>query len=59
LFFFIQMFLTAVSSWATGWLSDGTSQPLVIMTSVASALLVAGWWALQQKAAPVGQARLG
>lgn len=59
LFFFIQMFLTAVSSWATGWLSDGTSQPLVIMTSVASALLIAGWWALQQKAAPVGQARLG
>ncbi|MEW5510201.1 multidrug effflux MFS transporter [Pseudomonas antarctica] len=59
LFFFIQMFLTAMSSWATGWLSDGTSQPLVIMTSVASALLVAGWWALQQKAAPVGQARLG
>ena len=59
LFFFIQMFLTAVSSWATGMLSDGTSQPLVIMTSVASALLVAGWWALQQKAAPVGQARLG
>lgn len=58
LFFFIQMFLTAMSSWATGWLSDGTSQPLVIMTSVASALLVAGWWALQQKAAPVGQARL-
>ncbi|AZF63457.1 multidrug effflux MFS transporter [Pseudomonas sp. LBUM920] len=59
LFFFIQMFLTAMSSWATGWLSDGTSQPLVITTSVASALLVAGWWALQQKAAPVGQARLG
>ncbi|WP_456025474.1 multidrug effflux MFS transporter [Pseudomonas capeferrum] len=59
LFFFIQMFLTAVSSWATGLLSDGTSQPLVIMTSVASALLVAGWRALQQKAAPVGQARLG
>ncbi|WP_455917749.1 multidrug effflux MFS transporter [Pseudomonas cerasi] len=47
LFFFIQMFLTAVSSWATGMLSDGTSQPLVIMTSVASALLVAGWRALQ------------
>ncbi|MCJ7959961.1 MAG: multidrug effflux MFS transporter [Pseudomonas sp.] len=59
LFFFIQMFLTAVSSWATGMLSDGTSQPLVIMTSVASTLLVAGWRALQQKAAPVGQARLG
>jgi len=59
LFFFIQMFLTAVSSWATGMLSDGTSQPLVIMTSVASALLVAGWRALQQNAAPVGQARLG
>lgn len=59
LFFFIQMFLTAVSSWATGLLSDGTSQPLVIMTSVASALLVASWRALQQKAAPVGQARLG
>ncbi|WP_369303246.1 multidrug effflux MFS transporter [Pseudomonas sp. N2-5-1-1] len=59
LFFFIQMFLTAVSSWATGMLSDGTSHPLVIMTSVASALLVAGWRALQQKAAPVGQARLG
>ncbi|WP_404487885.1 multidrug effflux MFS transporter [Pseudomonas sp. HT11] len=59
LFFFIQMFLTAVSSWATGMLSDGTSPPLVIMTSVASALLVAGWRALQQKAAPVGQARLG
>lgn len=59
LFFFIQMFLTAVSSWATGLLSNGTSQPLVIMTSLASVLLIASWLALQQKAAPVGQARLG
>ncbi|KIQ08335.1 MFS transporter [Pseudomonas simiae] len=59
LFFFTQMLLTAVSSWATGLLSDGTSAPLVIMTSVASVLLVTSWLALQQKAAPVTQARLG
>ncbi|NVZ70631.1 multidrug effflux MFS transporter [Pseudomonas costantinii] len=48
LFFFTQMFLTAVSSWATGLLSDGTSEPLVIMTSVASALLVSAWLALRK-----------
>ena len=48
LFFFIQMFLTALSSWATGLLSDGTSQPLVIMTALASALLVAGWLTLRK-----------
>jgi len=42
------MFLTAVSSWATGLLSDGTSQPLVIMTAVASALLVATWLTLHK-----------
>ncbi|UEL25344.1 multidrug effflux MFS transporter [Pseudomonas fluorescens] len=47
LFFFTQMFLTAVSSWATGLLSDGTSQPLMIMTLVASALLVTGWLTLR------------
>ncbi|NWC77788.1 multidrug effflux MFS transporter [Pseudomonas sp. P7759] len=59
LFFFTQMFLTAVSSWATGLLSDGTSAPLVMMTALASVWLVASWLALQQKAAPVAQARLG
>ncbi|ROM49602.1 Bcr/CflA family drug resistance efflux transporter [Pseudomonas canadensis] len=59
LFFFTQMFLTAVSSWATGLLSDGTSAPLVMMTALASVLLVTSWVALQQKAAPVAQARLG
>nr|WP_314568362.1 multidrug effflux MFS transporter [uncultured Pseudomonas sp.] len=46
LFFFTQMFLTAVSSWVTGLLSDGTSGPLVIMTAVASVLLVASWLTL-------------
>ncbi|MGY2257074.1 multidrug effflux MFS transporter [Pseudomonas reactans] len=59
LFFFTQMFLTAVSSWATGLLSDGSSAPLVMMTALASVLLVTSWLALQQKAAPVAQARLG
>ncbi|MGY2195250.1 multidrug effflux MFS transporter [Pseudomonas pergaminensis] len=59
LFFFTQMFLTAVSSWATGLLSDGTSAPLVMMTALASVLLGTSWLALQQKAAPVAQARLG
>ena len=48
LFFFIQMFLTAASSWATGLLSDGTSQPLVIMTAVASVLLVTTWLTLHE-----------
>ncbi len=48
LFFFIQMFLTAVSSWVTGLLSDGTSLPLVIMTSVASALLITSWLTLHK-----------
>lgn len=48
LFFFIQMFVTAVSSWATGLLSDGTAQPLVIMTSLASTLLVISWLTLRK-----------
>lgn len=48
LFFFIQMFLTAASSWATGLLSDGTSQSLVIMTAVASVLLVTTWLTLHE-----------
>lgn len=47
LFFFIQMFVTAVSSWVTGLLSDGSSAPLVLMTSLASALLVTTWLALR------------
>ncbi len=46
LFFFTQMFLTALSSWATGLLSDGTSQPLLIMTAAASALLATTWLTL-------------
>ncbi|ROM33740.1 Bcr/CflA family drug resistance efflux transporter [Pseudomonas poae] len=54
LFFFIQMFITAVGSWLTGLLSDGTSTALMIMTSAASVLLASSWLALQQKAAPVG-----
>ncbi|MGY2288687.1 multidrug effflux MFS transporter [Pseudomonas sp. SDO528_S397] len=53
LFFFTQMGLTAVSSWATGLLSDGSSRPLVIMTCLASALLLLSWRGLQEKAAPV------
>lgn len=48
LFFFIQMILTAVSSWVTGLLSDGTSQPLLIMTAAASALLALSWLTLHQ-----------
>lgn len=48
LFFFIQMIVTALSSWATGLLSDGTAQPLVIMTSLASALLVTSWLTLRK-----------
>lgn len=47
LFFFIQMFLTAVSSWATGLLSDGSAAPLVIMTSLASVLLTGSWVVLR------------
>ncbi|MGH8450784.1 multidrug effflux MFS transporter [Pseudomonas sp.] len=52
LFFFIQMFLTAVGSWVTGLLSDGTSTPLVIMTAAASALLVASWLTLHKSPLP-------
>ena len=48
LFFFIQMILTAVSSWVTGLLSDGTSLPLVIMTAAASALLITSWLTLHK-----------
>lgn len=48
LFFFIQMIVTALSSWATGLLSDGTAQPLVIMTSLASVLLVTSWLTLRK-----------
>ena len=47
LFFFTQMFLTALSSWVTGLLSNGTSLPLVIMTALASGLLLSSWLALR------------
>ena len=57
LFFFTQMFLTAVSSWATGLLSDGTSKPLVIMTSIATLLLVTCWLALRKTLCGSGLAR--
>jgi DHA1 family bicyclomycin/chloramphenicol resistance-like MFS transporter len=56
LFFFIQMFLTAISSGITGWLSDGTSQPLLNMTGVASILLVATWMTLHPKQSGRAQA---
>ena len=57
LFFFTQMFLTAVSSWITGLLSDGTSLPLVIMTSVASFLLLVSWLTLRKPKCGSGLAR--
>ncbi|WP_219266199.1 multidrug effflux MFS transporter [Pseudomonas sp. Xaverov 259] len=57
LFFFIQMILTAVSSWVTGLLSDGTSQPLLIMTAAASALLALSWLTLHQTKCGSGLAR--
>ena len=57
LFFFIQMFLTAVSSWMTGLLSDGTSLPLVIMTAAASALLALSWLTLHTTQCGSGLAR--
>ncbi|TSD77469.1 multidrug effflux MFS transporter [Pseudomonas sp. KBS0710] len=57
LFFFIQMFLTAVSSWVTGLLSDGTSLPLVIMTAAASALLITSWLTLRKTRCGSGLAR--
>lgn len=47
LFFFTQMFLTALGSWVTGLLSNGTSLPLVIMTALASGLLLTSWLALR------------
>ena len=59
LFFFTQMFLTALSSWATGLLSDGTSRPLVIMTALASALLVVSWLTLRKTQCGSGLARDG
>ena len=57
LFFFIQMFLTAVSSWVTGLLSDGTSLPLLIMTAAASALLALSWLTLHTTQCGSGLAR--
>ena len=57
LFFFTQMFLTAVSSWVTGLLSDGTAVPLVIMTGVASLLLMTSWLALHTTQRESGLAR--
>ncbi|KTB59698.1 multidrug effflux MFS transporter [Pseudomonas fluorescens] len=57
LFFFIQMILTAVSSWVTGLLSDGTSQPLLIMTVAASALLALSWLTLHKTQCGSGLAR--
>ena len=59
LFFFTQMFLTALSSWATGLLSDGTPTPLVIMTVAASTLLVTGWLMLRKTKCGSGLAREG
>ncbi|OYU08629.1 MAG: Bcr/CflA family drug resistance efflux transporter [Pseudomonas sp. PGPPP1] len=57
LFFFTQMFLTALSSWATGLLSDGTSTPLIIMTASASALLATSWLTLHTTKSGSGLAR--
>jgi len=57
LFFFTQMLLTAVSSWVTGLLSDGTSAALIIMTVVASLLLVTTWLTLHKTKCGSGLAR--
>jgi len=57
LFFFTQMFLTALSSWATGLLSDGTSGPLVVMTCMATVLLVTSWLTLHKTQCGSGLAR--
>ena len=57
LFFFTQMILTALSSWATGWLSDGTCVPLVIMTGAASLLLMTSWLTLHKTKCGSGLAR--
>ena len=57
LFFFTQMFLTALSSWATGLLSDGTSKPLLSMTALATVLLVISWLTLRKTQCGSGLAR--
>lgn len=51
LFFFIQMALTAVCSLVTGYLSNGTAGPMVIVTLACSAGFGAVWSGLRRHAA--------
>lgn len=48
LFFFIQMAITALCSFATGKLSNGTVGPMVIMTSIASIAFCFVWFVLRR-----------
>ncbi|MET3131751.1 DHA1 family bicyclomycin/chloramphenicol resistance-like MFS transporter [Oxalobacteraceae bacterium GrIS 1.11] len=49
LFFFCQMAITALCSFITGQLSDGSVRPTVWMTLAASAALCATWLALRER----------
>lgn len=51
LFFFIQMALTAICSLVTGYLSNGTAGPMVIVTVACSAAFGAVWSGLRRHAA--------
>jgi DHA1 family bicyclomycin/chloramphenicol resistance-like MFS transporter len=53
LFFFIQMALTAVCSYLTSCLSDGSAGPMMFVTAVSSAAFGAVWAGLRTAAEPL------
>lgn len=55
LFFFIQMALTAVCSYLTSCLSDGTAGPMMFVTAVSSAAFGAVWSGLRAAAEPLAE----
>lgn len=57
LFFFIQMAITAACGGVLAWLSDGTAQPMIVVTAGASIAFVAVVVGLRERGASVGSRR--
>ncbi|WP_176039413.1 multidrug effflux MFS transporter [Burkholderia stabilis] len=57
LFFFIQMAITAACGGVLAWLSDGTAQPMIVVTAGASIAFVAVVVGLRERGASAGSRR--
>ncbi|WP_455732139.1 MFS transporter, partial [Burkholderia stabilis] len=57
LFFFIQMAITAACGGVLAWLSDGTAQPMIVVTAGASVAFVAVVVGLRERGAIAGSRR--